>query len=118
MKEEKEMKENSNNKTEKVTVTNQTTKYNDKPAEFLGTLAQVVIIFIKFFAFWILVGTVFSTIGLVVASIIVLAHIPVHILFLWIAILLIAASVISSQIIGVLISFIFDRKEVAKWEDW
>ena len=110
VKEEKEMKEN-NNKTEKTTTTSQTINTTtNKPAEFLGTLAQIVIIFIKFFAFWILVGTVFSTIGLVVASIIVLAHIPVHILFLWIAILLIAASVISSQIIGVLISFIFDRK--------
>ena len=83
---------------------------NDKPAEFLQTLAKVVIIFIKFIVFWILLGTIFSTIGLIIASIIVLAHIPVHTIFLWISLLLIAASIVSIQIISLLISFIFNKK--------
>ncbi len=83
---------------------------NNKPAEFLGTLAQVVIVFIKIFAFFTLLGTLFGTIGLIIACVLVIAHISVHILFLWISLLLIAGSIVSIQIISVLINFIFDRK--------
>ena len=83
---------------------------NDKPAEFLGTLAKIVIIFIKFIAFWILISTVFSTIGLVIAAVLVLIHIPVHIIFLWISLLLLAGTIVSIQIINLLIKFIFNKK--------
>ena len=99
----------TNNKGEKQEVVF-TKNENEKPAEFLSTLAKIVMIFIKFIAFWILIGTVCSTIGLVIASVLSLVHIPVHIMFLWISILLIAGSIVSIQIINLLIKFIFNKK--------
>ena len=107
--EEKKKEYITNNKGEKqevIFVKNE----NEKPAEFLGTLAKIVIVFIKFIAFWILLGITFSTIGLIIATVLTLVHIPVHIMFLWIALLLIAGSVVSIQIISLLISFIFNKK--------
>lgn len=83
---------------------------DERPIEFLSVLSKIVIIFIKIMVFWILLGTVFTTIGLVVGSVIALAHITVNIIFLWIALLLITATTISIQIIILLISFIFNRK--------
>lgn len=83
---------------------------NEKPAEFLGTLAQIVIVFIKFIAFWILIGTASSTIGLIVASVLVLVHIPIHIMFLWISLGLIGGAAIAIQVTSLLICFIFNKK--------
>ena len=85
-------------------------KDNEKPVEFLGTLAQIVIIFIKIMAFFILICMVGTTIGLVVASVLLLIHISVHILFLWITLLFIASAVVFIQVIILLISFIFNKK--------
>ena len=83
---------------------------NEKPFEFLEVLAKIVIIFIKFIAAWIILGTIFSTIGLVIASVIVLPHITANLLFVWILLLLLAATTASIQIIILLIKFIFNKK--------
>lgn len=104
---QKEIIKNSNGEEQEVVFVK---SENDKPAEFLGTLAQIVIVFIKFIAFWILVGTASSTVGLIVASVLVLVHIPIHIMFLWISLGLIAGSIIAIQVTSLLICFIFNKK--------
>jgi hypothetical protein len=83
---------------------------NEKPFEFLEALAKIVIIFIKIFVAWIILGIVFSTIGLIVATIIVLPNITVNILFVWMLLLLLASTIVSIQIIILLIKFIFNKK--------
>ena len=107
--EEKKKEYITNDKGEKQEVVFEKNE-NDKPAEFLGTLAKIVMVFIKFISFWILLGITFSTIGLIIATVLTLVHIPVHIMFLWIALLLIAGTVVSIQIISLLIKFIFNKK--------
>lgn len=110
-------KDNSEEKTDEVDEVSETKKQNEKvivrdekPFEFLGTLSKIVVIFIKFIAFWVLLGAVFTAVGLVVSSVVSLAHIAVNIIFLWISILLIAAITVAVQIIILLICFIFDKK--------
>lgn len=106
----KEKDNNSNNtqlkNNEKIIIRDE----KDKPFAFLGALSKIVIIFIKFITFWFLLGTVFTTIGLVVSDVVSMAFIPTNIIFLWLAIMLIAATVVSVQIIILLICFIFNKK--------
>lgn len=83
---------------------------NEKPFEFLEVLAKIVIIFIKIIAGFIALGTIFSSIGLVVATVVLIACIPTNILFLWISLLLLVASIVSIEIIVLLIKFIFNKK--------
>ena len=83
---------------------------DEKPFEFLGVLSKIAIIFIKFIVFWILVGTIFTTISLVVSAVIAISHVAVNIIFLWITLLLIAAIIVLIQFIILLISFIFNKK--------
>lgn len=83
---------------------------DEKPFEFLSTLAKIVILFIKFITFWIILGAVSCTIGLVVITVLTIYNIPTHILFLWLTLLLIACIVVSIQIIIILIQFIFNKK--------
>ena len=99
-----EINNNVNDKREKIIVR------DEKPFEFLGFLSKLVIIFIKFIAAWILIGTVFTTIGLIVGIILTIIHISTNILFLWITLLLIAGTVVSIQIIILIIKFIFNKK--------
>ena len=105
-------KENKSESKESTTEEKQEVKIetNEKPFEFLEVLAKIVIIFIKFIAAWIILGTIFSTIGLVVASVIVLPHVTTNLLFVWILLLLLAATTASIQIIILLIKFIFNKK--------
>ncbi|MBP3841467.1 MAG: helix-turn-helix transcriptional regulator [Bacilli bacterium] len=106
----KEKDNNSNNtqlkNNEKIIIRDE----KDKPFAFLGALSKIVIIFIKFITFWFLLGTVFTTIGLVVSDVVSMAFIPTNIIFLWLTIMLIAATVVSVQIIILLICFIFNKK--------
>ena len=83
---------------------------DEKPFEFLEVLAKTVIIFIKFIAIWIILGTAFTTIGLVIGSVVSLTYITANILFLWIFLLLLAATTASILIIILLIKFIFNKK--------
>ncbi len=83
---------------------------NEKPFEFLSVLAKIVIFFIKFIAFFVLIGFVFASIGLIVAAVLDLILIPTHLIFLWIELLLVAFSIISVQIVLLLINFLFNRK--------
>ena len=83
---------------------------DEKPFEFLEVLAKIVIIFIKFVAIWIILGTAFTTIGLVIGTVISLTYITANILFLWIFLLLLAATTASILIITLLIKFIFNKK--------
>jgi len=96
---------NTKEKTTKVEVNE-----NDKPFEFLEVLAKIVIGFIKFIAAWIALGTIFSTLGLVIAFVVVLTYITTNILFLWISLLLLAAIVASILIVILIIKFIFNKK--------
>ena len=109
-KEENKVVENNNstNTSEKKSE-NKITR-DEKPFEFLGSLSKIVIIFIKFIAFFILMGTIATTIGLVIGDVLVISLIFTHIMFLWITLLLIAATIVSIQVIILLISFIFNRK--------
>lgn len=117
---EKENENKDNNSKEKDNNSNNTQLKNnekiiirdekDKPFAFLGALSKIVIIFIKFITFWFLLGTVFTTIGLVVSDVVSMAFIPTNIIFLWLTIMLIAATVVSVQIIILLICFIFNKK--------
>ena len=105
----KENKNVSNEKVikeEKVIIKNE----NEKPFEFLEVLAQIIIIFIKIMAGFIALGAIFTSIGLIVGIVITIAGIPTNILFLWITLLLIAASVASIEIVILLIKFIFNKK--------
>ena len=105
----KEVKTTTNNPTnikeDKVVVIE-----NEKPFEFLEVLAKIVIVCLKIFAAWVILGTAFTTIGLVVGTVISLTYIPTNILFLWIFLLLLAATVASILIIVLLIKFIFNKK--------
>lgn len=85
-------------------------KENDQTFLFLDVLAKIVVFFIKFITAWIILGITFSTIGLIVGSIISLVYIPTNILFLWILLLLIASIAASILIIILLIKFIFNKK--------
>ena len=82
----------------------------DKPFEFLSALAKIVIFFIKFIAFFLLLGFVCASIGLIVVTVLDIAFIPVHIIFLWGLFLLVGLSVIFVQIVILLVSFIFNKK--------
>ena len=112
--EEKELKQNSSDdensmdENEKI-VENKVTR-NEKPFEFLGSLSKIIIIFIKFIAFFILLGTVGTAIGLVIGDVLAISLVFTHTIFLWITLLLVAATIVSIQVIILLISFIFDRK--------
>ena len=97
---------NNNSEKEKQVVVNE----NEKPFEFLEVLAKIVIVFIKILAAWIILWTTFTTIGLVVASVVLLPFVPTNLLFVWILLLLLAATTVSIQIIVLLIKFIFNRK--------
>ena len=114
--EQKQAKEDKKNKIENNETNNEqikeekTTVKNERPFEFLGFLSKIVIIFIKFITFWILVGSISTTVGLVVGMVISLAHISVNIIFLWIALILLAIAVVAIQISILLISFIFNKK--------
>ena len=103
-KQEKETKENENKEVNFVK-----TK-EDEPFIFLEVLAKIVIAFIKFIAAWIILGTIFTTIGLLVTVVIALTYISTNILFLWMFLLALAATVVSIQIIVLLIKFIFNKK--------
>lgn len=94
----------SNTKEEKIVIE------NEKPFEFLEVLAKIVIICLKIFAAWIILGTAFVTIGLVVGTVIALTYIPINLLFLWIFLLLLASTTASILIIILLIKFIFNKK--------
>lgn len=83
---------------------------NDKPFEFLEVLAKIVIIFIKIFAGFIVLGTIGSSIGLVIGLVIMIACIPTNILFLWISLSILAAAVVSIEIVVLLIKFILNKK--------
>lgn len=85
-------------------------QYNEKPFAFLGTLSQIVVIFIKFIVCWMLIGTIFIIIGLVTASIISISFIPTHIMFLWITLLLISGVICSVLFAILFINFIFEKK--------
>ncbi len=98
--------ETKSNKEEVVFIKNE----NEKPFEFLEVLAGIVIIFIKIMAAFITIGTIFTSIGLVIATVITIAGISANILFLWISLLLVAASTASIEIIILLIKFIFNKK--------
>lgn len=101
----KDAKDNSSKKVvEKVVVR------DERPFEFLGVLSHIVLIFIKFFVFWILFSLVFSTIALITGFVITLFLITTNTIFLWLSLLLIAGIVVSIQIIVILIKFIFDKK--------
>lgn len=102
-KEEKTSNEKTN---EKVIVKNE----NEKPFEFLEVLAQIIIIFIKIMAGFIALGTIFSSIGLVIATVITIACVGANILFLWISLFLLSATIASIEIIILLIKFIFNKK--------
>lgn len=114
--EQKQAKEDKKNKAENNETNNEQIKEekvtvkNERPFEFLGFLSKIVIIFIKFITFWILVGSISTTVGLVVGMVISLAHISVNIIFLWIALILLAITVVAIQISILLISFIFNKK--------
>lgn len=114
--EQKQAKEDKKNKAESNETNNEQIKEekvtvkNERPFEFLGFLSKIVIIFIKFITFWILVGSISTTVGLVVGMVISLAHISVNIIFLWIALILLAITVVAIQISILLISFIFNKK--------
>ena len=105
---DKNIKKNNNKETtiSEEKINNQ----NEKPFEFLSTLSKIVVIFIKFLIIWVIIGMVFTTIGLVLTSVITLSQIFTHIVFLLISLILISSTVISIQIIIILISFIFDKK--------
>ena len=105
-KEKIDNEKNNNKKDEK----NESKTDNDKPFEFLSVLAKIVIFFIKFIAFFVLIGFVFSSVGLIVAAVLDLILIPTHLIFLWIELLLLAFSIISVQIVLLLINFLFNRK--------
>lgn len=83
---------------------------DERPFEFLSTLSKIVIIFIKFIAFWILTGVVCSTIGFIVLDVLTIFHITYHLLFLWATILITSGIIVAIQIIIILVSFIFDKK--------
>ena len=83
---------------------------DEKPFEFLGVLSKIVIIVIKFIVFWLLLGVVFVTVSLVIITVISMAYITTNIIFLWIFLLSLAISVVSIQIIILLINFIFNKK--------
>ena len=84
--------------------------HNEKDFEFLGSLSKLVILFIKFIAFWILIGSVLSALGFIIASVISIYLIGTNNIFLWILLLLIACSIVSLQISIILINFIFNKK--------
>ena len=107
---QKPKEKESNNTKNSTSSDSSTITNNEKPFEFLSTLAQIVIVFIKVIAFFILMGVVFTTIGLVVGLVVMLFHIPVHVLFIWASLLLLAGIVVAIQIIILLIDFIFDKK--------
>lgn len=93
-------------KKEEVVVKNE----NEKPFEFLEVLAQIIVIFIKIMAGFIVLGTICTSIGLVIATVITIAGITANILFLWVSLLLISATIVSIEIIILLIKFIFNKK--------
>lgn len=108
---EKDSKDDKNtNKDEKVKEEAIVKNENEKPFEFLEVLAGIIIIFIKIMAGFIALGAIFSSIGLIVASVIMIAGIPMNILFLWITLFLVSASIASIEIIVLLIKFIFNKK--------
>ena len=82
----------------------------DKPFAFLGVLSKIVMFFIKFIAFFILLGFVSTAVGLVVASCISFYYIFTNIIFLWIFLILLSSTVICFQIIVLLIKFLFNLK--------
>ena len=110
----------TNTKTEKIQKEEKITKdgvvfvknenEKEQPFLFLETLAKIAIIFIKIIVGFIVLGTIFSTIGLVIANVITIAAITTNILFLWISLLLLAAVIASILIIVLLIKFIFNKK--------
>ena len=85
-------------------------KENEKPYEFLSVLSKIVIFFIKFNALCILLGVCGATVGLVVSSVFMLYLVNVNLLFLWIAFFLISCTVISVQLIILIICFVFNKK--------
>lgn len=105
-----EKEDKSSTKDEKVKEEVIVKNENEKPFEFLEVLAQIIIIFIKIMAGFIVLGTICSSIGLVIATVITIAGIPTNILFLWITLTLLAAAVVSIEIIILLIKFIFNKK--------
>lgn len=82
----------------------------DKPFAFLSVLSKIVLLFIKFIVFWIGVGTIFAIIGLVVASIVSLAYIPTHSLFIGSTLSLVSATVIGVLFLLLCIFFIISKR--------
>lgn len=82
----------------------------DKPFAFLSILSKIVLFFIKFIVFWIAFGSIFAIIGLVVASIVSLAYIPTHSLFIGSTLSLISATVIGVLFLLLCIYFIISKK--------
>lgn len=102
--------EKTSSKSEKVKEEVIVKNENEKPFEFLEVLAGIIIIFIKIMAGFIILGTIGTSIGLVIASVITIAGITANILFLWISLFLLSATIVSIEIIILLIKFIFNKK--------
>ena len=82
----------------------------DKPFAFLSVLSKIVLFFIKFIVFWIAFGSIFAIVGLIVASIVSLAYIPTHSLFVGSTLSLISATVIGVLFLLLCIYFIISKK--------
>ena len=83
---------------------------NEKPYAFLSILSKIVIFFIKLQVFFILIGITLVTIGFIIGTVMMLSLISINSLFIWISLLLISCTIISIQMIVLIIHFLFNKK--------
>ena len=105
--ETKETNKDNNIKKEEKIVTKQE---KEKPLEFLNVFAKIVILFLKFISLWILLGTIFACIGLLIGTVISLSFVSTNLLFLWLGLLLLSVATVTILIIILIISFIAEKK--------
>lgn len=81
-----------------------------QPFAFLGILSKGIIIFMKFFVFWIGFMLSFGIIGLVIADFLSIVLIPNHMLFVGLSILFLSCTIIAIIFLLLCIFFLFSKK--------
>lgn len=110
----KNKKENDNNKnaikknikSEKIVIRDE----EERPFAFLGVMSKFVLGFIKFIISCIALGIMFTIIGLVIVSFLMIVMIPVNVLFVGLSLSSIAATTIAILLLLVSIYFIMSKQ--------
>ena len=85
------------------------TTVKEVPVQSSNALSQIIIIIVKIILCFVLIGSISTAIGLIIASIILFVLATANLLFLWIGLILVSGAIFSTQLSVILIKFLANK---------